>query len=270
VRELLDAIKRFAPTPRSQLSSVRLVHPEEPSVSGFVFKVQANMDTSHRDRIAFMRICSGRFKRGIRMRVSSSGKTINIHNPTIFFAQDRELTDDAVAGDIVGIPNHSTIRVGDTLTEGEVLTFAGVPNFAPEILQRVRLDDPMKTKHIQRALKSLAEEGVTQVFKPRLGTNWIVGVVGRLQLEVLAARIKAEYEIKVGFENASFDIARWISAIDYMELERFVAAHYSSVVDDSNGEPVFLAKNKWDLDYTAKKWPHICFSKTRERSIYQG
>src|SRR5690606_476351 len=154
----------------------------------------------HRDRIAFMRICSGRFKRGMRLRLSSSGKTIGIHNPILFFAQDRELVDEAFPGDIIGIPNHGTIRVGDTLTEGEELTFTGIPNFAPEILQRVRLDDPMKAKHMRRALESLAEEGVTQVFKPQIGANWIVGVVGRLQLEVLADRIDTEYGIKVSFE----------------------------------------------------------------------
>ena len=266
VRELLDAVKRLAPSPRPQPSSARLVQPDEPKVSGFVFKVQANMDANHRDRIAFMRICSGRFKRGMRLRVSGSGKTIGIHNPTLFFAQDREVVDEAFAGDIIGIPNHGTIRVGDTLTEGEEMTFTGIPNFAPEILQRVRLDDPMKAKHMRRALESLAEEGVTQVFKPQLGANWIVGVVGRLQLEVLAARIESEYEIKVGFENAPFETARWVTAEDATEMKRFVDAHRGNMADDRDGAPVFLAKSNWELGYTAEKWPKVKFSATRERA----
>ena len=266
VRELLDAVKRFAPTPRPQPSSARLVQPEELKVSGFVFKVQANMDANHRDRIAFMRLCSGRFKRGMRLRVSGSGKTIGIHNPTLFFAQDRELVEEAVAGDIIGIPNHGTIRVGDTLTEGEEMTFTGIPNFAPEILQRIRLDDPMKAKHMRRALESLAEEGVTQVFKPHLGANWIIGVVGRLQLEVLAARIENEYEIKVGFEAAPFETARWVSAEEPVELKRFIEAHRGNMADDRDGAPVFLAKSNWELGYTAEKWPLIRFSATRERA----
>jgi len=266
VRELLEAVVRYAPPPRPQPSSLRLVEPAEPKVSGFVFKVQANMDANHRDRIAFMRICSGRFKRGMRLRLSSSGKTIGIHNPTLFFAQDRELVDEAFAGDIIGIPNHGTIRVGDTLTEGEELTFTGIPNFAPEILQRVRLDDPMKAKHMRRALESLAEEGVTQVFKPQLGANWIVGVVGRLQLEVLAARIETEYDIKVSFENAPFETARWVTAEDAAELKRFVDAHRGNMAEDRDGAPVFLAKSNWELGYTAEKWPHVRFSATRERA----
>ncbi|MDR3497772.1 MAG: peptide chain release factor 3 [Parvibaculum sp.] len=270
VRELLDAVVRFAPSPRPQPSSARLVQPDEPKVSGFVFKVQANMDANHRDRIAFMRICSGKFKRGMRLRVSGSGKTIGIHNPTLFFAQDRELVDEAYAGDIIGIPNHGTIRVGDTLTEGEEMTFTGIPNFAPEILQRVRLDDPMKAKHMRRALESLAEEGVTQVFKPQIGASWIVGVVGRLQLEVLAARIESEYEIKVGFEQAPFETARWVSAEDPAELKRFLDAHRGNMAEDRDGAPVFLAKSNWELGYTAEKWPHVRFTATRERVAAQA
>ncbi|HMM15397.1 MAG TPA: peptide chain release factor 3 [Parvibaculum sp.] len=266
VRELLNAVVRYAPPPRPQPSSLRLVEPAEPKVSGFVFKVQANMDANHRDRIAFMRICSGKFKRGMRLRLSSSGKTIGIHNPTLFFAQDRELVDEAFAGDIIGIPNHGTIRVGDTLTEGEAMTFTGIPNFAPEILRRVRLDDPMKAKHMRRALESLAEEGVTQVFKPHIGANWIVGVVGPLQLEVLAARIEAEYDVHVHFEPAPFETARWLTAEDPAELKRFVDAHRGNLAEDRDGAPVFLAKSNWDLGYTAEKWPHVRFSATRERT----
>ncbi len=270
VRELLEAVVRYAPSPRPQPASLRTVDPAEPKVTGFVFKVQANMDANHRDRIAFMRICSGRFKRGMRLRLSSSGKTIGIHNPILFFAQDRELVDEAFPGDIIGIPNHGTIRVGDTLTEGEELTFTGIPNFAPEILQRVRLDDPMKAKHMRRALESLAEEGVTQVFKPQIGANWIVGVVGRLQLEVLADRIDTEYGIKVSFEASPFETARWVSAADPAELKRFEEAHRGNMAEDRDGAPVFLAKSNWELGYTAEKWPHVRFSATRERAPVVG
>lgn len=265
VRELLQAVVKFAPPPRPQPSSLRVVEPSEPKVSGFVFKVQANMDANHRDRIAFMRICSGKFKRGMRLRLSTSGKTIGVHNPILFFAQDRELVDEAWPGDIIGIPNHGTIRVGDTLTEGEEMTFTGIPNFAPEILQRVRLDDPMKAKHMRRALESLAEEGVTQVFRPEIGASWIVGVVGRLQLEVLAARIDAEYDIKVSFENAPFETARWVEADDPLELRKFMDAHRGNMATDRDDAPVFLAKSNWELGYTAEKWPKVRFTATRER-----
>lgn len=266
IRELLNAIVRYAPPPRAQTATTRVVEPAESKVSGFVFKVQANMDANHRDRIAFMRICSGRFRRGMRLRLSSSGKTIGIHNPILFFAQDRELVDEAFPGDIIGIPNHGTIRVGDTLTEGEELLFTGIPNFAPEILQRVHLQDPMKTKQLRRALESFAEEGVTQVFKPQLGANWIVGVVGRLQLEVLEQRIKTEYGVNVRFESAPFEAARWVSADDPTELRRFEAQYRSGMAEDRDGAPIFLAKSNWELGYTVDKWPSIKFAATRERN----
>ena len=266
VHELLRAVTRHAPPPRPQPAATRTVEPEEPKVTGFVFKVQANMDANHRDRIAFMRICSGKFRRGMKLKLSSSGKTVGVHNPILFFAQDRELADEAWPGDIIGIPNHGTIRVGDTLSEGEDLVFTGIPNFAPEILQRVRLDDPMKAKHLRRALESLAEEGVTQVFKPVIGANWIVGVVGQLQLDVLAERIAAEYGIKVGLEPAPFEAARWVSAADAGELKRFTDANQGNLAADRDGAPVFMAKSAWELNYTAEKWPNVRFAATRERS----
>ncbi len=266
VRELLEAVVKLAPPPQPQPTTGRTVMPEESKVSGFVFKVQANMDANHRDRIAFMRICSGEFKRGMKLRLSSSGKMIAVHNPMLFFAADRELADEAFAGDIIGIPNHGTIRVGDALTEGEDLVFTGIPNFAPEILQRVRLEDPMKAKHLRRALESLAEEGVTQVFKPQLGANWIVGVVGRLQLEVLQARIDAEYGLKVMLEPAPYETARWITADDPAEIKRFEEAHRGNMAEDRDGAPVFMAKSDWELNYTAGKWPAIRFTATRERT----
>ena len=256
---------KYAPAPRPQAATTRVVQPTEPKVAGFVFKVQANMDANHRDRVSFMRICSGRFQRGMRLKLSSSGKLVGVHNPILFFAQDRELVDEAWAGDIIGIPNHGTIRVGDTLTEGEDLVFTGIPNFAPEILQRVRLDDPMKSKQLRRALESFAEEGVTQVFKPRLGANWIVGVVGRLQLEVLASRIDSEYGIKVGFEAAPFETARWVSCPDSAEMKRFEESNHAAMAEDRDGAPIFLARNSWELRYAQKQFPSVVFSATRER-----
>ncbi|MCG8692634.1 MAG: peptide chain release factor 3, partial [Minwuiales bacterium] len=186
VRELLHGLARVAPPPRSQPADPRPVAPEENKVSGFVFKVQANMDPKHRDRIAYMRLCSGHFRRGMKMHHVRSGKMLTLHNPLLFLAQDRELAEEAWAGDIIGIPNHGNLRIGDALTEGESLRFTGIPSFAPEILQRVRPEDPMRAKHLGRALEQLAEEGAARVFKARLGSDWIVGVVGALQFDVLA------------------------------------------------------------------------------------
>ena len=266
VREILDGLTAFAPSPRPQPTNARLIEPGEDNVTGFVFKVQANMDPKHRDRVAFVRLCSGRFRRGMKLHQVRSGKPMAIQNPILFFAQDRELAEEAWPGDIIGIPNHGTLRVGDTLTEGETLRFTGIPNFAPEILRRVRLDDPMRAKHLGRALEDLAEEGVTQVFRPRLGAAWIVGVVGQLQLDVLATRIDSEYGIPVGFEAAIYETARWIEADDPAELKRFVDAVGSTLADDRDGNPVFLARNAWDLDRMQQDWPKIRFLATRERA----
>ncbi len=271
VRQALDAVGRWAPPPRPQKAALaqdktRTVTADEAKVSGFVFKVQANMDQNHRDRIAFFRLCSGKFKRGMKLKQVTTGKMIGIHNPILFFAQDRELVEEAWPGDIIGIPNHGTLRVGDTLSEGEDIRFTGIPNFAPEILCRVRLGDPMKQKHLRKALESLAEEGVTQVFKPLIGANWVIGVVGRLQLDVLRDRIKAEYSLEVDFEPAPYDSARWVSATERKELERFMDNHKSAMAEDRDGSPVFLAKSAWEIGYTAEKWPDVTFTATRERS----
>src|SRR5207248_8971003 len=172
----------WAPPPRPQPAEPRPIEPTELKVAGFVFKVQANMDPNHRDRVAFLRLCSGKFRRGMKLTQMGTGKVLSVNSPILFFAQERETVDEAWPGDIIGIPNHGVLRVGDTLSESGAVVFTGIPNFAPEILRRVRLADPMKQKHLTRALESLAEEGVTQVFKPMLGANWIVGVVGQLQL----------------------------------------------------------------------------------------
>jgi peptide chain release factor 3 len=266
VGDLLQALADIAPSPRLQPAEPRAVEPEEERVSGFVFKVQANMDPHHRDRVAFVRLCSGRFRRGMKLKQTATGRTIPVHNPIFFFAQERELADEALAGDIIGIPNHGTLRVGDSLTDGEAVRFTGIPNFAPEILRRVRLDDPMRAKQLRRALDDLAEEGVTQVFRPVSGAPWIIGVVGQLQLDVLQSRMDCEYRIAVGFEAAPYETARWVASDDAAELKRFLERHRDTVAEDRDGAPVFLARNTWALNRTMSDWPEIRFALTRERS----
>ena len=210
--ELIAALAAYAPPPRPQPAEPAPVAPDGSEVTGFVFKVQANMDPQHRDRIAFMRLCSGTFKRGMKLTPSGSGKPLAVHSPILFFAQDREIADEAFPGDIIGIPNHGTLRVGDTLSERAAVRFTGLPNFAPEILRRVVLKDPTKTKQLRKALDDMAEEGVTQVFYPEIGSNWIIGVVGQLQLDVLLSRLDTEYKVAAGLEPAPFDTStgrRW-------------------------------------------------------------
>jgi peptide chain release factor 3 len=265
IKDILDAIADHAPSPGIQVTTDGTVGPDDEKVSGFVFKVQANMDPNHRDRIAFMRICSGRFRRGMKLKQASGGKAIGIHNPILFFAQDRELVEEAWPGDIIGIPNHGVLRVGDSLSENGEIRFTGIPNFAPEILCRVRLGDPMKSKHMRRALESLAEEGVTQVFKPSIGANWIVGVVGNLQLDVLKTRVDAEYGLEIDFEPAPYASARWIHSDDASAIRRFEDTNRSAMAEDRDGRRVFLAKSDWEINYVGEKFPEIDFAKTCER-----
>ncbi|MCL4168496.1 UNVERIFIED_CONTAM: hypothetical protein GTU68_020524 [Idotea baltica] len=264
VKSLVDFVADHAPPPRPSPADTRIVSPDEDAVTGFVFKVQANMDPKHRDRVAFMRVSSGLFQRGMKLKQVRTGKDIVVHSPILFLAQDREIADDAGPGDVIGIPNHGTVRVGDTFTEGEDLRFTGLPAFAPEHLSRIRLTDTSKNKQLRRALDDLAEEGLLQVFRPSLGAHYIVGVVGVLQLEVLVARAAQEYKIEIGFESAGFDVARWIKSSDNDQLEAFIAKNPSSVVRDNEDRPVFLARNSWDLDYTEKNNEGIEFLKTRE------
>jgi len=266
IRALLDQLVAAAPSPRPQPAEPEPVDPADPFVAGFVFKVQANMDPKHRDRVAFMRICSGRFKRGMKLKMVRHQKPIAIANPIFFFAEDRGLADEAFPGDIIGVPNHGQLRVGDALCEGEDRRFTGIPSFAPEILMRVRLGDPMRAKHLRKALEDLAEEGVTQVFRPRIGADWIVGVVGQLQLDVLKSRLEAEYNLPIDFEGAPYVTARWCSADDHRELDRFEQAKKASLADDRDGQPVFLARNNWDLGRIQEDFPKIHFHKTRERA----
>ena len=266
VRSLLDALVAHAPPPRPQAAQARAIAPAEETVSGFVFKVQANMDPKHRDRVAFVRLCSGRFTRGMKLTMVRHGKQIAVSNPIFFFAGDREIVDEAWPGDIIGVPNHGQLRVGDALSEGEPIRFTGIPNFAPEILQRVRLGDPMRAKHLKKALEDLAEEGVTQVFRPLIGSDWVVGVVGQLQLDVLKTRLDAEYNLEVDFEPAPYITARWCDAEDTAELERFRNAKRTALAEDRDGNPVYLARNSWDLNRIQEDFPKIRFTATRERA----
>ncbi|MFN7942808.1 MAG: peptide chain release factor 3 [Thermoanaerobaculia bacterium] len=266
VRELLAGIARFAPSPRPQKTAEREIEPTEEKVTSFVFKIQANMDPKHRDRIAFARICSGRFERGMKLFHPRSGKTINIHTPVMFLAREREIAEEAFPGDIVGIPNHGALRIGDALTEGERLRFLGIPSFAPELLQKVRAGDPLKAKHLGKALTHLAEEGAAQVFKTRIGGEWIVGVAGPLQFDVLADRIRTEYDLPVDFQTTTILTARWVEADDERELKKFLDAHQGAAADDWSGAPVFLAQNAYRLKIAQEDWPRIRFQKTREHA----
>jgi peptide chain release factor 3 len=265
VSELLECLSQWAPGALPRKATTRTVQPNEAAVTGFVFKVQANMDPNHRDRVAFVRLCSGRFRRGMKLFHVRDRRMMTISAPIFFFAQHRETIDDAFPGDIIGIPNHGTLRVGDTLTEGEVLQFEGIPNFAPEVLRRVVLEDAMRAKQLNRALDDMAEEGVAQVFRPIFGSWPILGAVGTLQLDVLVSRLKSEYGVAIRLEPAPYETARWITGADANAVQRFVEAHRSSIAEDKNSALVFLAKNAWTLERTIEESPDIQFLKVRER-----
>jgi peptide chain release factor 3 len=268
VRQLLEGIGAYAPPPKAVKAErgeeETHVAPGDPEVSGFIFKVQANMDPNHRDRVAFLRLCSGEFKRGMKLKVQNTGRQISVNAPIMFFASDRELAEDAFAGDVIGIPNHGILRVGDSLSETGRLRFAGLPNFAPEILRRVRVKDPLKAKHLKKALESLAEEGVTQLFRPVIGSDFIVGAVGQLQFEVMADRLSGEYDLDVEFEPAPFAEARWLGG-SAADLEDFAAKHRTAMAADLDGQPVFLAKSAWETGYVTERFPDIQFLRTKER-----
>lgn len=264
VGDLLEGLGKFAPEPRAQDSDQRKVEATDPRMSAFVFKIQANMDPNHRDRIAFARLCSGKLSRGMKAKLVRTGKSMPLSSPQFFFAQDRSVADEAFAGDVVGIPNHGTLRIGDTLTEGEDFNFVGVPSFAPEIVRRVRLTDAMKAKKLKEALQQMSEEGVVQVFRPRDGAPALVGVVGALQLDVLKARLEAEYSLPVEFEVSEFQLARWVSSEDRKKLDTFIAANTSSIADDVDGDPVYLARNEFYLGYTRERAEGIAFTNVKD------
>ena len=264
VKDLLDALAAFAPAPRAQASNVRTIDAHENSMTAFVFKIQANMDPNHRDRIAFARLCSGKLRRGMKAKLTRTAKPMTLSTPQFFFAQDRALAEEAYAGDVVGIPNHGTLRIGDTLTEGEDIAFLGVPNFAPEILRRVKLGDPMKAKKLKEALQQMAEEGVVQVFCPLDGAPALVGVVGPLQLDVLKVRLSEEYGLEIAFEQPEFQLARWIASADGKKIEDFVQTNYSSCAEDLDGDKVFMARNQFILDYTRERALGISFTDIKD------
>ena len=267
VREILNGLHKYAPTPRPQQAKERTVKADEPKVTGFVFKIQANMDPKHRDRIAFMRICSGHFKRGMSLLQVSSGKEIKIATPIMFLAQERALTEEAFAGDIIGIPNHGQLRIGDTLTEGEKIHYTGIPSFAPELLKSVRPKDPLKSKHLANALQQIAEEGGASVFKPLSGAEYIVGVVGVLQFEVIADRLRTEFNVDVIFEPTQYYTARWLSCDDKAILEKFYNSNAMSLAEDYDGARVFLARNAWHIGKVNEDFPAIKLLKTREQNF---
>ena len=248
------------PTWRRLPADKRIVSATEPMMSAFVFKVQANMDPNHRDRIAFVRLCSGKLTRGIKVKQTRTAKIVSLRAPQFFFARDRVLAEEAYAGDVVGIPNHGTLRIGDTLTEGEDLNFIGIPSFAPELLRRIRLPDAMKAKTLKQALQELSEEGVAQVFRPTDGTAFLAGVVGALQLDVLKARLSTEYGLEIDWTIPEFQFARWIRADNRNTLDQFVKRYSSSIAEDCDGDPVFLARSAFDLEYTGEHNKDIFFA----------
>ncbi|UWQ27403.1 peptide chain release factor 3 [Leisingera sp. M523] len=266
VKELMDGIGAYGPEPQPQSAQPRQVAPEEKKVAGFVFKVQANMDPKHRDRVAFVRMASGHFKRGMKLTHVRTKKPMAISNPVLFLASDRELAEEAWAGDIIGIPNHGQLRIGDTLTEGEAIRVTGIPSFAPELLQGVRAGDPMKAKHLEKALMQFAEEGAAKVFKPSIGSGFIVGVVGQLQFEVLASRIEMEYGLPVRFEASQFTSARWVSG-ERAAVDKFTNANKQHIAHDHDGDVVYLTRLQWDIDRVVRDYPDLKLTATKEMMV---
>jgi peptide chain release factor 3 len=265
VQQLLDAFVEHAPAPLPRETINRTVFPYEEPFSGFTFKIQANMDPAHRDRIAFFRICSGKFTRGMKVRHVRLGREVQIANATIFMAQDRTNVEEAWPGDIIGIHNHGTIKIGDTFTQGEELKFTGIPSFAPEHFRKVRLLNPMKSKALEKGLVQLAEEGATQVFKPLMGADWVIGAVGLLQFEVVMHRLEFEYSVKVAFEPVSYVTARWVTG-EKRKIEEFEKKEIMHVYIDGEGKLTYMAGSQWRLDNTIENWKELEFHETSEHS----
>ena len=264
VRELLDGFVVAAPPPQARETDVRLVSPQDEKFSGFVFKIQANMDPRHRDRIAFLRVCSGVYDQGMRMRHVRLDKNIKVTDAVTFMAGDRVQTSEAFPGDIIGLHNHGTIQIGDVFTEGEILKFKGIPNFAPELFRRVRVKDPLKSKQLEKGLDQLAEEGASQVFKPLTRNDLIVGAVGVLQFDLVAFRLKDEYRADCVYEEASIFTARWVSCEDAKMLDEFKRKHEENLATDGGGYLTYLAPTRANLSLVEDRWPDIVFAKTRE------
>lgn len=266
VRLLLDFFAEHAPAPQARATTTRDVAPSENKLSGFVFKIQANMDPAHRDRIAFMRVCSGQYRAGMKMRQTRTGKDMKIANALTFMASDRDTVEAAWPGDVIGLHNHGTIAIGDSFSEGEDLTFTGIPNFAPELFRAARLRDPLKAKALSKGLKQLSEEGATQFFQPLLTNDLILGAVGVLQFDVVAERLKTEYGVDASFEAASVVTARWIHCADAKMLERFRDKNAANLATDAADALVYLAPTRVNLQLTQERWPDVEFRATREHN----
>jgi peptide chain release factor 3 len=264
VREMLDDFVRWAPPPLDRDATDRTVVATEAAFSGFVFKIQANMDPRHRDRIAFMRVCSGRYLKGMKMQHVRIGKDVKIADAVTFHAGERVLVEEAVSGDIIGLHNHGTIQIGDTFTEGEALQYTGIPHFAPELFRRIRLADPMKSKQLQRGLQQLSEEGSTQVFSPINSSDLIVGAVGPLQFDVVAYRLKDEYKVEARYEPVNVYTARWIICADKRKLEDFRKKAVEHLSVDGGGHLTYLAPTRVNLSLMEERWPELEFRATRE------
>jgi peptide chain release factor 3 len=264
VRELLEALTTYAPATQPRATTTRIVKPEEEKFSGFIFKIQANMDPAHRDRIAFMRICSGRYTAGMKMRHVRIGRDILVQNALTFMAGEREHLEEAYPGDIIGLHNHGTIQIGDTFTQGEDLKFIGIPYFAPEIFRSVRLKDPLKMKALQKGLLQLSEEGATQVFRPLLSNDHILGAIGVLQFDVVAYRLKSEYNVECAYESISVATVRWVKSDNKKKLEEFKNSAANNLAWDNGDNLAYLAPNRVNLQLTQERWPDIEFFETRE------
>ena len=266
VREVLDALVEFAPPPGARQALQRRVTPTEEKFSGVVFKIQANMDPAHRDRIAFVRICSGRFERGMRLKICRNGKDMRTNSVVSFLSQRRELLEEAYAGDIIGIPNHGLLQLGDTLTEGEDLQFTGLPFFAPEIFQSVEVADPMRAKQLRAGLLQLGEEGAIQVFRPHVGGMLLLGAVGALQFEVIAHRLKHEYGVEARFAGSKYQVARWVTSRDPAEMKRFIDSNAHRIAFDVVDAPTFLASHRAELNVVQERWENVEFHALREHA----
>jgi peptide chain release factor 3 len=267
VEELLNAFIAFAPQPLPRESTTRIVQPLEEKLSGFVFKIQANMDPGHRDRIAFMRLTSGKYERGMRLFHVRQDKEVRVADALTFMAAEREQAEEAWAGDIIGLHNHGTINIGDTFTQGEKLTFTGIPNFAPEIFRRAVLKDPLRAKALAKGLAQLCEEGATQLFKPLRNNELILGAVGQLQFEVVAFRLQDEYGVQCVFDNVAVHTARWVDGADERKLDEFRARAHDNLAVDHSGALVYLAPTRVNLQLTLERWPDLKFRETREHAL---
>ena len=270
ISELLDDFSSYAPAPQPRKAVQRTVDASEEKITGFIFKIQANMDPKHRDRVAFMRICSGVFEKGMTLKQTRTNKNIKIPDALTFLAADREHIKKAYAGDIIGLHNHGTIRIGDTFTQGEDLVFTGIPNFAPELFRRARLKDPLKNKQLIKGLMQLCEEGATQLFRPLTNNDLILGAVGVLQFDVVEHRLKNEYKVECQFEHVNVQTARWVHCKDDVMLEQFMIKAASNLARDHSGELTYIAPTRVNLQLAVDKWSDIEFLATREHGVEQS